>query len=80
MFQGGFVGSECDILSEDDGKDGNHLQQTLFPADINELQEFKLKKCVNIATGQKLHLRFNQSSDFYGRITVYMIHFNGNLL
>ena len=75
MFQGGFVGIECDIiLIENEGK---KVVNTIYPEDINDLQTFKLPKPIEISSTHKLQLQFNQSSDFYGRITVYIVHFGG---
>lgn len=80
MFQGGFVGVECDLLllendqvEDEEGK----VIHTIYPEDINDLQSFQLPKSVEISTIHKLQLKFKQSSDFYGRVTVYMVHFKG---
>lgn len=79
MFQGGFVGTECDlVLLEGTNEDGNVLR-TLFPDDINDLQTFKLQDIINISSTQRLQLKFKKSSDFYGRITVYIVHFDGQI-
>ena len=78
MFQGGFVGIECDILLlENDQTTEGKIVHSIFPEDVNDLQTFKLPKSVEILTTQKLQLQFKQSSDFYGRVTVYIVHFEG---
>lgn len=78
MFQGGFVGIECDIiLIENDQFEGRTAIYTIYPEDINDLQTFKLSTSIEISTTNKLQLQFNQSSDFYGRITVYIVNFEG---
>lgn len=79
MFQGGFVGSECDLilLEGDDVKEKAIC--TLFPEDVNDLQVFKLSEAIEVATTQRLKLKFKKSSDFYGRITVYIVHFEGEI-
>lgn len=76
MFQGGFVGIECEILYND------QVLSIFFPEDINDLQSFTFRDhCpVNIAKNSKLELKFKQSSDFYGRVTIYMIHFDGKII
>lgn len=76
MFQGGFVGTECDIVLIDN-QDAQQIIHTIFPDDINDLQTFILPKALDVASTDKLQLKFKQSSDFYGRVTVYMIHFGG---
>jgi len=75
MFQGGFVGIECDIILIEN--EGRKVVNTIYPEDINDLQIFKLPKPIEISSTNKLQLQFNQSSDFYGRITVYIVHFEG---
>lgn len=75
MFQGGFVGIECDIILME-GQDQT-IVQTIFPEDINDLQTFTLKEPVSISPTSKLEFKFKHSSDFYGRVTVYMINFGG---
>ena len=80
MFQGGFVGIECDILlTEDFGQESGRLVHTIFPEDVNDLQTFALPESISVLSTDKLQLKFRQSSDFYGRVTVYIIHFNGHL-
>lgn len=76
MFQGGFVGIECDLSLVTDSNLSKSICK-IFPADVNNLQYFKLESPIVLASDQKLEIQFNQSSDFYGRITVYMIEFGG---
>lgn len=80
MFQGGFVGVECDLLliENEHVEEGKNIC-TIYPEDINDLQNFQLPKSVEILTTHKLQLKFKQSSDFYGRVTVYIVHFEGTL-
>lgn len=78
MFQGGFVGVECDLLLlKNDQVEEGEVIHTIYPEDINDLQSFQLPKSVEISTTHKLQLKFKQSSDFYGRVTVYIVHFKG---
>ncbi|KAF7303121.1 Malic enzyme [Mycena kentingensis (nom. inval.)] len=63
-FQGGFVGIRC-AVKVDESLD---LLTHIFPEDINKRQEFTLPA---LETGiEKLRLEFEESSDFFGRITV----------
>jgi hypothetical protein len=67
VFQGGFVGKSCLFVS-DDGK-----QVSFYPKDNNEPQTFE------IATStQKLKIVFTESTDFFGRITIYSLDVLGN--
>lgn len=78
MFQGGFVGIECDILEQEQERETKFIQ-TIFPEDINDLQSFNIKVPLEISSTSKLELKFNSSSDFYGRVTVYMINLEGKI-
>ena len=83
MFQGGFVGVECDIICteiNDQGQELNDVICTIFPEDINYLQEFYFPEPCEIYSTDILQLKFKKSSDFYGRITVYTVHFQGYIL
>ncbi|KAI8910770.1 nuclear receptor 2C2-associated protein [Gorgonomyces haynaldii] len=63
-FQGGFVGitTRIQTMSED-----WITQETIHPTDTNHRQSFKTASI----SAQKFRLLFEQSSDFYGRITLY---------
>jgi len=76
MFQGGFVGIDCEICLESNGKMASVF--SFFPEDVNDLQSFPLPSNLTVESGTKLNLIFKQSSDFYGRVTVYQIQFYGN--
>jgi hypothetical protein len=79
MFQGGFVGIECDLLLvENDLIQEGKAIHTIYPEDINDLQSFKIPRSIEIPSTYKLQLKFKKSSDFYGRVTVYIIHFEGS--
>lgn len=80
MFQGGFVGIECDIILtglDDQVHESNRVIHTIFPDDVNNLQKFSLPNPLEIPLAKKLELKFKQSSDFYGRVTLYIVHFEG---
>lgn len=69
MFQGGFAGKNCHLeVSENDN--GNDLKKCsdLYPDDSNKLQTFHLQPKVS---GKVFRLVFNDSTDFFGRVTIY---------
>ncbi|KZV67603.1 galactose-binding like protein [Peniophora sp. CONT] len=67
-FQGGFVGTSCtvDTRASDSG-DWAKLT-AVYPEDVNRKQVFDVNSPDPI---QSLKLTFEESSDFFGRITVY---------
>ncbi|KAJ7459052.1 galactose-binding like protein [Mycena galericulata] len=75
-FQGGFVGTRCAVKV----RSGSNwrLLAYIFPEDINGRQEFPLKHEVDISDGiDRLRLEFEESSDFFGRITLYDLKLHG---
>ncbi|KAI0652522.1 galactose-binding like protein [Trametes meyenii] len=78
-FQGGFVGTRCsvEVLPWTDGgeKSAWHVFTQIYPEDVNRKQSFDLN--TNSGTEFTEHridsmkLVFEESSDFFGRITVY---------
>ena len=66
-FQGGFVGKICKVLLFDDNQ-SEVYQQSFYPIDVNRLQSFKLNEIVSCSSVKFL---FQNSTDFYGRVTVY---------
>ncbi|KAJ7702987.1 galactose-binding domain-like protein [Mycena rosella] len=86
-FQGGFVGTRCAVkVPAPDSDSGNSWKTVtyIFPEDINGRQEFSLKSessAVVIAGGiDRLRLEFEESSDFFGRITLYDLKLHGTTL
>lgn len=77
MFQGGFVGTECDLIMLSEYDEDKKVVGTIFPEDINDLQVFKLPETIPILSTHRFQLQFKKSSDFYGRITVYIVHLGG---
>ncbi|KAF8215806.1 galactose-binding domain-like protein [Mycena galopus ATCC 62051] len=80
-FQGGFAGTRCAVkLRYSDT--GLETLIYIFPGDINGRQEFSLKTESNaaaIAGGiDRLRLEFEESSDFFGRITLYDLKLYGS--
>ncbi|KAJ6575481.1 galactose-binding domain-like protein [Mycena capillaripes] len=80
-FQGGFVGTRCAVKvpATTESSDWQTLTY-IFPEDINGRQEFSVKAELTtvISCGiNKLRLEFEESSDFFGRITLYDLKLYG---
>ncbi|ORX95329.1 galactose-binding like protein [Basidiobolus meristosporus CBS 931.73] len=73
MFQGGFVGKECQALGAVEGNDYISLGR-FYPEDNNDVQEFSLEDQTPV---KKLKLVFESSTDFFGRITIYRLEVIG---
>ena len=76
MFQGGFVPMKC-ILSirRSERRDFEPIDEGDFDMeleDCNELQEFGLPDDIDTKC-DALKLTFGESSDFYGRVTIYRL-------
>ncbi|XP_052100446.1 nuclear receptor 2C2-associated protein-like [Mytilus californianus] len=69
-FQGGFAGRECWAES----LDTSEKIIEFYPDDINSLQSFKLDKPQPV---KKIKVIFNNSTDFFGRITIYQFDILG---
>jgi hypothetical protein len=71
-FQGGFVGAHCELLvspsSSPSSTDWSVLE-SVYPEDTNHAQDFALSPAP--APVHALKLVFHQSTDFFGRITLY---------
>jgi len=81
-FQGGFVGRRCAVctLIEEGGKKDWKTLTTVYPEDVNRRQIFDLipSEADQLAGGiSALKLVFEDSSDFFGRITVYDLRLEG---
>lgn len=81
-FQGGFVGTRCVVctLTEEGGKKEWKTLTTVYPEDVNRRQIFDLipSEADQLAGGiSTLKLIFEDSSDFFGRITVYDLRLEG---
>ncbi|CAE6525961.1 hypothetical protein RSOLAG22IIIB_02800 [Rhizoctonia solani] len=81
-FQGGFVGTRCTVYGivshEGEGGENGSKWKTIaqiYPEDINRRQTFDLAPSANQIDLSKGVLRlkviFEESSDFFGRITLY---------
>ncbi|CAO3589132.1 unnamed protein product [Absidia cylindrospora] len=76
IFQGGFVGKTCVALGStaDQPNNYNISLATFYPQDINPMQCFAISCNQPI---QRLKLIFEESTDFYGRITIYKLDILG---
>jgi len=89
IFQGGFVGTKCSVnvrtpLKYGDGMEW-HTFTHFYPEDVNRRQIFDLKPEGDaqelVENGvESLKLLFEESSDFFGRITVYDLKVEGLVL
>ncbi|CAE6402355.1 unnamed protein product [Rhizoctonia solani] len=81
-FQGGFVGTRCTVYGilphDSEGpENGSQWQKIvqIYPEDINRRQTFGLTPStdqIDLSKGVlRLKVVFEESSDFFGRITVY---------
>jgi len=69
MFQGGFVGMNAQLLVTTDETTNFELVSHFFPDDSNSLQKFDIE-CPSLL---QLKILFPESSDFYGRIIIYIV-------
>lgn len=71
-FQGGFAGKKCLLLGSlgSSPNDYNVEISTLYPEDISSKQIFTFDPTEEL---KRLKIIFEESTDFYGRITVYTL-------
>ncbi|KAI8071437.1 galactose-binding domain-like protein [Gongronella butleri] len=76
-FQGGFVGKKCVALGSTATQPNDYTipLATFYPQDINSEQSFPVAIASPI---QRLKLIFEESTDFYGRITLYKLDIRGS--
>ena len=80
-FQGGFVGTRCSIQFASPTSGEWEVVTRIFPEDNNRLQSFALTPDSPNpldAGVEKLKLVFEESSDFFGRITIYDLRLEGH--
>lgn len=80
MFQGGFVGTRCAILasfSTESAKEWRPLM-SIYPENVNRRQTFDIHS--SNAGVRTIKLVFEESSDFFGRITVYDLRIEGSVI
>ncbi|KAI0078845.1 hypothetical protein K474DRAFT_1683500 [Panus rudis PR-1116 ss-1] len=73
-FQGGFVGTRCDVQID------WRTWTTIFPEDVNRSQDFDLPGEGVEGGVRAMKLVFTESSDFFGRITVYDLQVLGSFV
>ncbi|KAG2184986.1 hypothetical protein INT43_000899 [Umbelopsis isabellina] len=71
-FQGGFVGKKCTAQASLVESPNNYDQElgTFYPEDVNSTQNFSIECSQPV---QRLKLLFEESTDFFGRITIYKL-------
>ncbi|EAU92326.1 hypothetical protein CC1G_00545 [Coprinopsis cinerea okayama7 len=84
-FQGGFVGTSCKVLAvSSTSNDPKNWQPftAIYPENVNRQQTFDLS--YDAETWEKgitsLKLVFEESSDFFGRITIYDLKLEGTVV
>ncbi|KAI8641264.1 galactose-binding domain-like protein, partial [Parasitella parasitica] len=72
QFQGGFVGKKCVLVgsTQEAPNDYSIEIDTLYPEDVNSTQTFDLKETKRV---KRFKIIFEESTDFYGRITMYKL-------
>ncbi|KAH9996516.1 hypothetical protein BJV77DRAFT_152239 [Russula vinacea] len=75
-FQGGFVGTTCVVATR--SQDATSWQELtrIYPEDVNRAQMFDLTTEEPV---KAIKLIFEESSDFFGRITVYDLMIEGQI-
>jgi len=68
-FQGGFVGTRC-AMEAYSSEYGWQRKGVFYPEDVNRAQTFELAEKSAL---DGLKLLFEESSDFFGRITLYSV-------
>lgn len=81
-FQGGFVGTRCAVyvlphITEEGDIQEWQLFTHIFPEDVNRRQEFVISSQDDEQTVDQMKLLFEESSDFFGRITIYDLGVEG---
>jgi len=73
-FRGGFVGTTCVVATQ--SQDASNWQEItrIYPEDVNRAQIFDLAVEESV---RGIKLVFEESSDFFGRITVYDLMIEG---
>jgi hypothetical protein len=84
-FQGGFVGTRCavDVIVSSDNEKEWHTISRIFPEDVSRRQIFDIVPAdpSRVERGvDYLKLLFEESSDFFGRITVYDLEIKGEIV
>ncbi|KXN88946.1 Nuclear receptor 2C2-associated protein [Leucoagaricus sp. SymC.cos] len=83
VFQGGFAGTRCSVqvLTSVEPTKKWRTYARIYPEDVNRRQTFGLQPVdcdIDLSGGvQAIKFLFEESSDFFGRITVYDIGLEG---
>jgi len=80
-FQGGFVGTRCSLQFPSPASGDWEVVAKVFPEDNNRPQIFtRTPNTPGALDGgvEKLKLTFEESSDFFGRITIYDLRLEGD--
>lgn len=78
QFQGGFVGKKCLAVGStaETPNDYNVEIGPFYPEDINPTQTFQFKPTSEPL--KRVKIIFEESTDFYGRVTIYQLDILGN--
>lgn len=78
QFQGGFVGKTCVAIGSTPSSPNEYNVEigTFYPQDINPTQTFNFPATEGL---KRVKIIFEESTDFYGRITVYKLDILGKL-
>ncbi|KAL1728270.1 galactose-binding domain-like protein [Schizophyllum commune] len=80
-FQGGFVGKTCVVSITQGGTSDWQEMTRIYPEDVNRQQTFPLSTDLDLSQGaERLRLTFEESTDFFGRITIYDLKLLGSLV
>lgn len=76
-FQGGFVGTQTAIYILA-SPSGWKLFARIFPENVNRRQLFALPRD-GAEVSEQMKIVFEESSDFFGRITIYDLNIEGQM-
>ncbi|KAL1669575.1 galactose-binding domain-like protein [Schizophyllum commune] len=80
-FQGGFVGKTCVVSITQGGTSDWQEMTRIYPEDVNRQQTFTLSTDLDLSQGaERLRLTFEESTDFFGRITIYDLKILGSFV
>ncbi|KIY43784.1 hypothetical protein FISHEDRAFT_52146, partial [Fistulina hepatica ATCC 64428] len=85
--QGGFVPTRCTVYVTSSSADTNSdwtVLTRIYPEDVNRRQSFSITSAEEIVAASqgvdKIKLLFEESSDFFGRVTLYDLDIEGNFV
>lgn len=74
MFQGGFAGKSCWIEVKKSEEGQFEKASDFYPEDTNKLQKFSFSDSPTLPKGCAFKIVFSDSTDFFGRITIYQLN------